>query len=57
VLGKPGSAAGQFLTPEGITVDTRGNVYVAETDSVSQDSCNCRVQKLSPTGKPLAVWK
>jgi DNA-binding beta-propeller fold protein YncE len=32
-----------------VAVDGQGNVYVADT-------YNHRVQKLSPTGQPLAIW-
>ena len=35
--------------PEGVAVDGEGNVYVVEFG-------NERVQKLSPSGQPLAQW-
>jgi sugar lactone lactonase YvrE len=40
---------GDFRSPYGVAVDGDGNIYVA-------DSFNHRVQKLSPTGEPLALW-
>lgn len=39
-FGGPGTGNGQFLKPNGITVDASGNVFVADTE-------NCRVQKFS----------
>ncbi len=44
-----GAAPGQFDHPTGLTVDRQGNVYVV-------DHRNGRIQKLSPSGKVLAVW-
>ena len=43
VFGEIGGGDGQFLDPEGLTLDTSGNVFVVDTG-------NDRVQKLSPTG-------
>ncbi len=40
---------GRFISPEGIAVDGASNVYVAE-------AAGGRVQKLSDTGKPIAIW-
>ena len=40
---------GRFNSPEGIAVDGAGNVFVAET-------AGNRLQKLSSSGKSLAVW-
>jgi DNA-binding beta-propeller fold protein YncE len=40
---------GRFQAPEGIAVDGAGNVYVAE-------AAGLRVQKISDSGKPLAIW-
>lgn len=40
---------GRFISPEGIAADGTGNVYVAE-------AAGNRVQKLSDSGNPLAVW-
>jgi DNA-binding beta-propeller fold protein YncE len=40
---------GRYISPEGIAVDGLGNVYVAE-------AAGLRVQKLSNSGKPLAIW-
>ena len=42
--GKAGSGEGEFNKPWGITLDSDGNIYVA-------DWKNHRVQKLSPSGK------
>jgi DNA-binding beta-propeller fold protein YncE len=47
--GTAGIGAGEFKSPRGIAVDDVGDVYVADHD-------NNRVQKLSPTGRPLARW-
>ena len=43
VFGEIGGGDGQFLNPEGLTLDTSGNVFVVDTG-------NDRVQKLSSTG-------
>jgi DNA-binding beta-propeller fold protein YncE len=40
---------GRFIGPQGIAVDGAGNVYVAEV-------AGKRLQKLSSSGKSLAVW-
>ncbi|MBV9280070.1 MAG: protein kinase [Chloroflexi bacterium] len=48
-LGGGGTGPGQFKGAEDVAVDTAGNVYVA-------DMGNNRIQKLSPSGKPLAAW-
>ena len=47
--GTYGSNPGQFESPEGIAVDSSGNVYVADTG-------NYRIQKLSSDGTYLAQW-
>ena len=47
--GSKGSGPGQFLRPQGITLDPQGNVYVADT-------YNHRIQKFSPSGKFLHQW-
>jgi DNA-binding beta-propeller fold protein YncE len=39
VIGKPGGAPGEFANPWGMALDSKGNLYVA-------DSQNHRVQKL-----------
>ena len=49
VLGRRGSGSGEFESPSGVAVDSRGNLYVADTG-------NHRVQKLSPQGRHLASW-
>jgi sugar lactone lactonase YvrE len=46
--GGPGTNPGQFERPQGVTVDSHGNIYVAEATG--------RIQKLSPSGEVLAVW-
>ncbi len=46
-FGGPGGGPGQFLNPQGISVDPAGNVYVADTG-------NHRVQKLDSQGRYLA---
>lgn len=43
------AAPGEFSGPRSVAVDPRGDVYVAEWG-------NNRVQKLSPSGEPLAQW-
>jgi len=41
--GGHGAGRGQFNNPHGLTLDTAGNIFVADTD-------NGRIQKFSPTG-------
>ncbi|GAC1319035.1 MAG: hypothetical protein NVS2B16_15830 [Chloroflexota bacterium] len=48
-FGSAGSAPGQFSAPYNLTLDARGNIYVADTH-------NNRVQEISPSGKLLATW-
>jgi sugar lactone lactonase YvrE len=48
-FGKRGNAPGRFGTPVGLALDAAGNLYVAEL-------ANNRVQKLSRSGLPLAIW-
>lgn len=43
------SAGGAFLNPEGIAVDTNGNIYIADTG-------NDRVVELAPSGSVSNVW-
>lgn len=43
VIGSPGSGPGQFLDPQGISLDPEGNVYIADTG-------NDRIQKLNGEG-------
>ena len=47
--GVEGSGDGQFNSPQGIAVDSDGNVYVA-------DHYNYRIQKFTSTGTFLAKW-
>jgi sugar lactone lactonase YvrE len=47
--GKTGSTLGRFRQLNGVTVDSRGDVYVADT-------LNDRVQEFSPRGTPLRLW-
>jgi sugar lactone lactonase YvrE len=47
--GTRGCGPGRFDRPHGLALDRQENVYVA-------DEGNRNVQKLSPTGRPLAVW-
>jgi ABC-type Fe3+ transport system permease subunit len=47
--GTPGLASGEFNRAEGVTVDARDNIYVA-------DSCNHRIQIFSPEGKFLRTY-
>lgn len=50
-LGKlrPGTAQGEFSSPQAVCTDSEGNIYVA-------DSRNCRVQKLSSDGEPITAF-
>jgi tripartite motif-containing protein 71 len=45
----PGTDPGEFRSPSSVAVDAEGNIYVAE--QVSD-----RIQKLAPSGEPLAIW-
>jgi len=47
--GSQGSGNGEFGTPEGIAVDSSGNVYVADT-------YNNRIQKFDPDGGFIIGW-
>jgi tripartite motif-containing protein 71 len=44
-----GSDPGEFRWPSSVAVDAVGNIYVAE-------ALNNRIQKLAPSGEPLAIW-
>jgi DNA-binding beta-propeller fold protein YncE len=48
-LPRPGTAQGEFSSPQAICTDTDNNVYVADTR-------NSRVQKLSPDGDFITVF-
>jgi DNA-binding beta-propeller fold protein YncE len=47
--GSLGTGDGQFGSPEGIAVDSAGNVYVADSD-------NQRIQKFASDGQFLSKW-
>lgn len=47
--GTKGNGAGEFNIPHGITLDKKGNVYVADRE-------NSRIQKFDPSGKFLQQW-
>jgi tripartite motif-containing protein 71 len=48
--GGPGAGPGQFRNPTGLTVDSKGDVFVV-------DSSNNRIEELSSAGKYMAQWK
>lgn len=50
--GQEGSAAGQFSGPQGIAIDSAGNVYAVDRGLPS----NQRVLKFSPSGQFLRMW-
>ena len=47
--GSNGSSFGQFLTPNGIVIDSSGNVYVS-------DNGNSRIQKFDSNGNFITKW-
>ena len=47
--GEPGNADGQFSEPSGISIDSSGNIYVA-------DSLNNRIQKFDDQGAFILKW-
>ncbi|MGA2791297.1 MAG: 6-bladed beta-propeller [Candidatus Bathyarchaeia archaeon] len=47
--GSPGAGNGQFSIPDGVAVDSSGNVYVA-------DYQNSRVEKFTSTGTYVTAW-
>lgn len=49
IFGSPGSGLGQFNFPKEMDVDSRGQIYVA-------DSANHRIQVLAPDGNALTSW-
>jgi DNA-binding beta-propeller fold protein YncE len=48
-FGKPGTAPGDFNRPEGLCIDSKDQVYVA-------DSCNHRIQVFSSEGKFIRTY-
>ena len=44
VFGEKGNQTGQFINPQGISIDPEGNIYIADTG-------NNRIQKFTPNGK------
>ncbi len=46
--GTGGDGDGQFLHPMGLTVDSKGNIYVADS--------NHRIQKFDTNGKFITKW-
>jgi tripartite motif-containing protein 71 len=48
--GGSGAGPGQFKNPTGLTVDSKGNVFVV-------DSGNNRIEEFSSTGQYVAQWK
>ena len=58
--GSFGSEDGQFVRPEGICVDSEGNVYVTDTyyvaDSGSIQEVNNRIQKFDNNGTFITKW-
>jgi tripartite motif-containing protein 71 len=59
-LGEHGSGPGQLESPDKLAFDAQGNLYVTDVGLPPYESGstggNNRVQKFSPTGKPLAQW-
>ena len=49
IWGEGGSRPGQFSSPHDLALDSQSNMYVVDT-------LNNRVQKLTPTGEPVAQW-
>ncbi len=47
-LGRPGQGPGEFNTPQAVSVDPNGNIYIADTG-------NNRIQKLDRNGRVLAT--
>jgi hypothetical protein len=47
--GTKGTGPGQFLHAHGITVDSKGNVYVSDAEK-------CNVQKFESEGNFIAMW-
>ena len=48
--GKKGSVPGEFNLPHGVSLDSKGNVFVADRE-------NNRIQKFDPNGLFLKEWK
>ena len=47
--GTSGNSAGQFQDPEGVAIDSKGNLYVADTN-------NHRIQKFDNNGNFITMW-
>ncbi len=54
--GIPGDAPGQFHFPQGVAVDTAGNVYVSELRRANTQETNRRVQKFNSAGDFLLMF-
>ena len=48
-MGTSGNGAGQFQDPEGIATDSKGNIYVADTN-------NHRIQKFDNNSNFITMW-
>jgi sugar lactone lactonase YvrE len=50
-IGSFGTGDGQFYYPTYVALDTEGNIYVVDPDSVT-----CRIQKFTPDGSYITKW-